>query len=554
MAMANPRMTEAAKPSIGHYLLDRLQELGVGHVFGIPGDYILGFFKMIEESPVKMVVTTNELCAGYAADAYARVKGIGCACVTYAVGGFSLTNALASAYAEKSPVVVISGSPGGREHKRNWLLHHMVGSPETQREVFEHLTVASCVLDDPLTAFRDIDRVLDACMRFKRPVYIELPRDRLLSAPVYPHEHIPVQPISDPDELREAVHEATAMLQASRKPVLIAGVDLHRFKLAEPVLHFAEKHQIPIASTLLSKSVIRERHPLYLGVYQAAMGRPDVTEFVEGSDCLVMLGAMITDMDTGIFTHNLDQHRVIFATSEQVQIRYHHYQDILLEHFVQALSQAELPRYTRALPIDNNPIAEPWQADPDAPMTVRRLFQKVNSLLSSQSAIVADPGDALFGSADLTVVKDTEYLGSAFYATLGWAVPAAVGAQLADASLRPIVLVGDGAFQMTGMELGTCRRMGLNPIVIVLNNRGYLTERFILEGEFNDIPNWNYHRVPDLIGAGQGFEVRTEGELDGAMDEALANETAFSILNVHLSPDDYSPALRRLGESLAKRL
>jgi len=540
--------------TIGQYLIDRLTELGVGHMFGIPGDYILTFFKLVEESPIEMVVTTNELAAGYAADAYARLKGIGVACVTYAVGGFSLTNALACAYAEKSPVVVISGAPGLRENKRNVLLHHMVGPSTTQLAVFEHLTVASCVLDDPLTAFREVDRVLNACLRHKRPVYIEIPRDRVTMTPIHPHSPLVEAPISDSDELREATGEALAMLWSSKSPVILAGIELNRFKLADSVLRFAEKHKIPIASTLLSKSVIRERHPLYVGVYQAAMGRPQVTKFVEESDCVLMLGAMLTDVDTGIFTHKLDQNRVIFATSESVQIRYHHYQGILLSDFVSKLCDASLPNYARTIPKDSNPISEPWEAKPDEAITVRRLFQKVNAILGEKVTVIADPGDALFGAADLAVLDTAEFLGSAFYATLGWAVPASIGAQRAHPEHRPIVLVGDGAFQMTGMELGTTRRGGFNPIVIVLNNKGYLTERFLLEGKFNDIPDWKYHKLPEVIGTGIGFEVRTEGELDRALSEALENTESFSLLNVHLAQTDFSPGLKRLGEGLSKRV
>lgn len=545
---------DAASKSVGQYLIDRLYDLGVRQMFGIPGDYVLSFFKLVEQSKIEMVVTTNELGAGYAADAYARINGLGAACVTYAVGGFSMTNALASAYAEKSPVVAISGSPGLRELKRNWQLHHMVGPVGTQRDVFAKLTVANCVVDDPLTAFREIDRVLNACLRYKRPVYIELPRDRVGMLPIYSHTPIIEPPVSDFNELRESLAEATTMMRASKSPVIIAGIDLHRYGLAEAVLKFAEKYQIPIASTLLSKSVIKEKHPLYLGVYQAAMGRQSITKFVEESDCVLMLGAMITDVDTGIFTHNLDENRVIFATTEQVRIRYHQYQDILLEDFVKGLAGSDLPKFSRLLPHEPNPLDEPWTANPSAPVTVRRIFQKVNSILSANHAIVADPGDALFGAADLSMHGSADFLGSTFYATLGWAVPAAIGVQTADRKIRPIVLVGDGAFQMTGMELGTTKRHGLNPIVLVLNNKGYLTERFILEGKFNDIPDWNYHKLPEVIGSGKGFEVFTEGELEAALEAALANSDSFSLLNIHIEPNDYSPGLRRLGEHLAKRL
>jgi indolepyruvate decarboxylase len=172
---------------LGQYLIRRLYDLGARHVFGIPGDYVLGFYKLLENSPLELVGTTTELSAGYAADAYARIKGIGVACVTYGVGGFSIVNAVACAYAEESPVVVISGAPGLRERGPHQYLHHVVRSFETQREVFRHLTVASAALEDPLTAFREIDRVLFACTRYKRPVYIELPRDIIETRPLYQH-------------------------------------------------------------------------------------------------------------------------------------------------------------------------------------------------------------------------------------------------------------------------------------------------------------------------------------------------------------------------------
>src|SRR5882724_804987 len=169
--------------TIGGYLIDRLYSMGVEHVFGIPGDYILTLYKMLEESPIEIVGMTREDSAGFAADAYARIKGLGCVCVTYCVGGLSTCNSVAGAYAEKSPVVVLSGSPGMSERARNPLLHHKVKDFSTQFEVFEKITVASAVLDDPLTAFSEIDRVLAAAVRFKRPVYLELPRD-LVMAPM----------------------------------------------------------------------------------------------------------------------------------------------------------------------------------------------------------------------------------------------------------------------------------------------------------------------------------------------------------------------------------
>ncbi|MFN4259492.1 MAG: alpha-keto acid decarboxylase family protein [Gemmataceae bacterium] len=547
-------MGPSTAPTIGEYLIERFQKLGVGHVFGIPGDYVLTFFKMIEDSGMQLVGTTNELCAGYAADAYARLEGLGVVCVTYGPGALSMTNAAACAWAERSPLVILSGAPGLREQKRHRLLHHTIGEPTTQAEVFAPLTVARCALDDPLTAFREIDLALSACLRHKRPVYLELPRDRVRQAPLYPHIPLTDKPQSDPDELAEAVEETAQMLANSRQPVLIVGIDIHRYDLDGLVLSLAERCRLPLAATLLSKSVISEVHPLYVGVYQAAMGRSEVTQFVEDSDCVLMLGAPVTDMDFGMFTHHLDESRLISATCERVQVRHHYYESILLEDYLAALCRAPLPTFHRSVPPWRQVFAQTWQPQADTPITVARLFQKLDSILAASLVVVADPGDALFGAADLTVHRGAEFLGNAFYASLGWAVPAAIGVQCADPQRRPIVLVGDGAFQMTGTELGTTRRFGLDPIVIVLNNGGYLTERLLLEGKFNDIPNWEYHRLPELLGAGQGFEVHTETELETALQQALARRGSFSLLNVRLRSDDLSPSLQRLGENLAKRV
>jgi indolepyruvate decarboxylase len=548
-AAANP-----AAQTIGGYLIQRLQDYGVRDVFGIPGDFVLQFYGMLQDSPIRVIGTTREDNAGYAADGYARVHGLGAVCVTYCVGGLSLCNSIAGAYAEKSPVVVISGSPGMRERESDPLLHHRVRDFDTQKQVFDKITVASAVLDDPLTAFREIDRCLEAAMRYKRPVYLELPRDRVRSEALYPHVPAVTEPKSDKAALAEALADAAAMINGCERPVVIAGVEMHRFGLAGEVIKLAERNGIPMCATLLGKSVVSEKHPLYLGVYEGAMGRETVTRYVEDSDCVILLGAFMTDINLGIFTARLDPGRCIYATSEKLRIRHHQFQDVVLSEFVSGLAKAKLSPPKRSLPKDRGGVLDKYVSHPDAKVTVRQLFARINALLDRDMVVVADVGDSLFGSADLTIHQHTEFLSPAYYTSMGFAIPAAVGVQVANRDLRPIVLVGDGAFQMTCLELGTALRHGFNPIVVVLNNHGYTTERFLQEGPFNDIPNWHYHRLPELLGGGWGFEVHTERDLDKALKAALANQDKFSILNVHLDPQDVSPALQRLAERMSKTL
>jgi indolepyruvate decarboxylase len=356
---------------------------------------------------------------------------------------------------------------------------------------------------------------------------------------------------SDPDELAEVVAEIAAMLKAARNPIIIAGIEVHRFGLTGAVMAFAEKHGIPVCSTLLGKSVVSEKHPLYAGTYVGALSRPGLVEFVEASDFVLSLGAPSTDTDTGVFTTRLVPERTVHATSLSVRIRHHAFDDVRLGDLLAGLAGQQLPVFNRPLPPRDNPLEQPWVPAAGAPLTTGRLFHKVNSVLSKALCIVADPGDAMFGAIDLSVHDGADFLATAFYATLGWAVPAAIGAQVARGGVRPLVLVGDGAFQMTGTELSTAVRLGLDPIVVVLNNRGYLTERFILEGKFNDIHNWNYHQLPSLLGGGEGCVAATEEEFSRALDHAVAAPGRFHLIEARLDPNDASPALRRLGERLA---
>jgi indolepyruvate decarboxylase len=540
--------------TIGEYLIQRLCAHGVRHVFGIPGDYVLGFYEQLRHSPLQTINTSDEQGAGFAADAYARVRGLGAVCVTYCVGGLKVANTTAEAFAEKSPVIVISGAPGVKERDKNPLLHHKVRDFDTQKKVFEQLTVASTVLDDPQTAFQEIDRVINAALRYKRPAYIELPRD-MVGVPGHPnYQPRAVPETSNARTLKAALADAAEMINAARQPVMIADVELHRFGLQKQLLRLAQKTNIPVASTLLGKSVIGEQHPFYLGVYEGAMGREEVRRYVESSDCVILLGAFLTDINLGVFTARLEPARSIYATSEKLSIRYHNYEDVRFQDFLQGLLRAKLRR--RALgcwprPPKWYPTAGVSAA---APVTVRRLFERLNAFLADDTVVVCDVGEALFGAADLYIHRGTEFLGPAYYASMGFAVPAGVGVQLADPESRPLVLVGDGAFQMTGMELSTALRYGLNPIVVVLNNRGYGTERPMQDGPYNDVQPWQYHRLPEVLGGGRGILVRTEGELNDALDAAAKHKGSYCLLEVMLDPKDHSPALQRLTQRLAKRI
>ncbi|WP_254513433.1 alpha-keto acid decarboxylase family protein [Anatilimnocola floriformis] len=542
--------------SIGQYLIHRMRQCGIDDVFGIPGDYILTFYGMLEKSPINIVGCTREDCAGFAADAYARVHGMGAVCVTYCVGGLSVCNSIAGAYAEKSPVLVISGSPGLEERVNNPLLHHKVRDFRTQIEVFEKLCVACAELNDPVVAFREIDRVLDAMARFKRPGYIEIPRDMVDVVPHISYDFHQHTPDPDTSAADEAAEEAATLLTKSQRPVVIAGVEIHRFGLQDKVVALAEQMKTPIAATLLGKSVIPEKHPLYIGLYEGAMGRAEVTKLVEESDCVLLLGAFMTDLNLGIFTANLDPAKCIYATSEQLRIRHHHYHGVGLAEFIDRLAQRKPTPPVRAIPADIRAERKPFVLNADAQLTTRRLIARLDDQLDDETIVIADIGNSLFAATELTIHAKTEFISPAYYTSMGFSVPAALGALTARPEARVIVIVGDGAFQMTGNELSTIVRRKLNPLIIVLDNEGYGTERFLHSGEweYNNVHPWRYSKLPEIYNGGTGYEVSTEGEFETALTKAWADRSGMSLIHAHIPRLEASDALTRLAAKLSERI
>ena len=536
-------------------LLEKLQQAGIRHVFGIPGDYVLGLFDAFTHSSINMINTCDEQGAGFAADAYARINGLGVVCVTYGVGGLKLINSTAQAYAERSPVVVISGAPGIAERAGDALLHHRVKGFDTQLRVFEEVTAATAVLDNPVSAEREIERVLAIAQRSQRPVYIEIPRDCVAMPVASPaSSSISTLPV-DAATLKEAVRETVSMLNKAKNPVILAGVEIHRFGLQDALIDLITKTNIPFATTLMGKSVIAETRAGFLGVYGGGMCREDVRVAVEESDCLLLLGAMLTDLNTGIFTARLNPSKTISSTAETLTVRRHQYPAVDLKTFLPALLKASLKPKARSRK-SSSKIHSPKKFNPlkSKSVTVARLFECLNSYLDEHTTVIADPGDALFGAADLVIHKRTKFLATAYYASLGFAVPASIGAQLADDDKRPLVLVGDGAFQMTGMELASAARYGLTPIVVVLDNKGYGTERPMLDGPFNDVHPWQFANIPDVLSAGKGYEVNTEKQLQKALSAAFADKHQLAIIHAHLAIDDSSPALKRLTKRLGERV
>ena len=541
---------------VSSFLIERMGNAGIKHAFGLPGDYVLDFYKELWDSEeIEVINNTDENHSGFAADAYARAHGIGCVVVTYNVGAAKVINAVQCAYAERSPLIVISGAPGMNERQEGMLLHHMVGSFNSQKEMFEKITCASVVLDNPATAGYQIDQAFEALQHFKRPVYIELPRDiakKSISYDVY-KQGTPTAPETDPENLQEALEEIMAWVEIAKHPVILAGVELARYDLGEKLIRFAEKANIPIASTLLSKSVINERHELFAGIYSGASSSECTRKLVEESDCLLMFGVMLTDMTLCFKPAKFQKRQVVSASVAGLEVKNHSYTNIQFDDFCEALFKLDFGKKAILCTLPKKPKKTEFVPSTGEHVTTKRLFELIDSILDKDMAIVADIGDSLFGAADLTVHHRNQFLSPAFYTSMGSAIPGALGVQTAMSNVRPIVIVGDGAFQMSCTELSTIVERGLNPIVFVLNNDGYTTERFLLDGKFNDIRRWKYDQITKLIGGGEGRICSTEYELHEHVKDALDSKELF-VINVEVARDDISGGLGRMTTVLSKRI
>lgn len=537
-------------PTISEFLISRLKTHGLDKAFGVPGDYILGFHKQLDDS-IGVIGTTNEESAGFAADAYARLKGIGCVVATYGVGALKLANSIGGAKAEKSPVVIISGSPGVKERNRRIIPHHSVGTNYNfQFEIFQRLTCAQTILDDPNTAGYEIERVLLALKQEKQPIYIEIPRDMISKNISYDASKVkpPVPKTSNADNLAESLEEIKEWIDNSSNPVLFVGIDCARYGIGHQIAKFSQKYNIPVATTILAKSVVDENSLLSLGVYFGDGSPTASKETIEQSDCLIMLGVEMTDVNFGFGEYPFNQRNIICCGDDKVSVRNHTYENVLFSDFTAKFLDLNIrvrePKYFGS---KNQSFA----AEKDAKITVKRFFEKVDSILTKDMAVISDIGDSFFGSLSFTVRNSNYFLAMGFYTSMGFSVPAVLGVSQAKPNARSIVIVGDGAFQMTGMEVSTIGKLGLNPVIFVLNNSGYLTERFILDGRFNDIPSWKYHSIPEVVGAGKGFLVKTEDDLEDAISQALKSNS-LSILNIVLDENDRSVILENMTKKLTE--
>jgi len=536
------------KPTLASALLHALKDHGAREIFGIPGDFVLPLFKAIEDSKILPHYTlSHEPGVGFAADAAARYNcGLGVAVVTYGAGAFNLVNAVAGAYAERSPVVVVAGAPGARERASGLLVHHQARAIDSQLAVFREITCDQAVLSDPVAAPGDIARVLRNARELSLPVYIEMPRDMVgaacAPAPVLPRR------AADPGALAECAEEILVRLAQAKSAAIIVDVEIRRYGLEDRVAALARKLALPVVTTFMGRGLLGDAPDVLAGTYLGAAGDPSITALVEQADALLLLGVILSDVNFALSHRRLDPRATVLAIGRTVRIGHHVYPDLPLDDLVAALL-ARAPRrragaeragaasvYPRGLAADGAAIAPS-----DIACAINDLFDRHGAM-----PMTSDMGDCLFTAME---IENSALAAPGYYAGMGFGVPAGIGVA-ATTGRRPLVLVGDGAFQMTGWELGNCRRYGLAPIVVLFNNASWEMLRvFQPAAAFNDLDDWNFAALAPSLG-GHGERVTTRRELAAALARAAERRDKFSIVEVMLPRGVTSRTLARFVDGL----
>ena len=543
---------------LGDFLVAYLRKIGVTHLFGIPGDLVIRLFlRFGKRHGLKIVTLSHEPGVGFAADGYARATGrIGVICVTYGAGGHNMVNPVAGSFSERVPVLVISGGPGEEERKLGTLIHHQAKEVESQFRIYQELTCAARVLDDPGSAAATIDEVVRTVWREQRPGYLEIHRDMVERPIPVPRDILAWDGAlhfgrSDERKVAEAVRETAARFNAARRPFTLVGIETFRFKCQREVRALAEHMGAPVATTVLSKGAFPMDHPLYAGVYMGPISPPPIVRRVERADLVLSLGNLPTDMDLGSRPQQIPRERSIWAVDGKVDASFHTYTDVHIRDFLRGLLRARLRRHReRVRYADNLPRQAPLA---DRRLRVTDVLHEVNRFLRGRRGylVVAESGDMLFAGLDVRVDRGGGYLAQGYYASMGFGVPGALGAQIGTGA-RPLVLSGDGAFQMTGPEIAQAPRYGLDPIVLVLNNGGWQIFRPVVSRtDLLDVPAWPYARLAEDWG-GRGFRVSRPDELRAALAEAARIKT-FVLIEALIDPDDLSPVSRKYIAASARR-
>jgi indolepyruvate decarboxylase len=506
------------------HVLRCLKKLGIKQVFGVPGDFAFGLNDAICHDPdLRWIGNCNELNAAYAADGYARVQGFAALCTTFGVGELSALNGVAGSYTEHLPVFHLVGMPNTKVQREHRLVHHTLGNGEF--DLFVKMTqpaVCASAILTPENAAAEMERLVRAAVSHRRPVYLAIPAD-YVNAPLTGEMKTSGETTaSDPATLAEAVNAAAAKLARAKTAAILAGYLIPRLGCVQEATALVEAAGLPFATMIMDKTALDETHPQYIGMYDGRLMNPEIRKFIEGCDCVLNLGALWSDLNTGAFTANLDPSRLIAVMHHSLRVGQALYPNIEMGDALQALAKKVGKKKVTAPRMHG--LGEP-QGSPGDQITPEYLYPRWEKFFKEGDLVIAETGTVSMGLAFARMPKGSVFYNQTLWGSIGWATPAALGAGLAAPHRRTILITGEGAHQFTVQELSQFSRYGLKPIIFCLNNQGYLIERLICREpmiHYNDLAPWNYHQLPGALGCADWFTARvaTNGELEAAMQQA----------------------------------
>ncbi|KAI1205417.1 thiamine diphosphate-binding protein [Annulohypoxylon truncatum] len=549
---------------LSEYLFARLKQLGIDSLHGVPGDYNLNLLDFVEPAGLHWVGNANELNAGYAADGYARIKGIGALVTTFGVGELSAINAIAGAYAERAAVVHIVGTPPRESQDSRLLIHHTFNDGEYRRfaQMHQPVTVAQANLRDPRTSPAQIDYVLQQCLLHSRPVYLEIPVD-LVAAPVSAEQlqNNICLPTVEPNAYQDSVIDKVLdKIYEARQPIILVDGEVRALGIIGDVQKLVSHAKWPTWSSGFGKGLLDETLPNFHGIYRGNFDDAKVQSFFKNSDLVLCFGPHFSTTNSFASSSIPKTQTAILFTDTEIRINGQVFRDIPARYAVSQLllkiDSSRIISYTAYPDLPRDQSDNFTSVSQDGPIKQDRLWRILSTMLRPGDIVLGETGTAGYGCREMALPRHVRLFTPVTWLSIGYMLGAAQGAALAQRELisssnyhgiknaRTILFIGDGSFQMTVQELGTIIRNNLDVVLFLINNDGYTIERCIhgLKAGYNDVASWRYLQAPSFFGAsGDTYtaSARTWGDLEKVLGSGeLDRKKGLKMVEIFMERED----------------
>jgi len=542
--------------TVGHYLAERLVQIGLKHHFAVAGDYNLILLdQLLENRGMEQVYCCNELNCGFSAEGYARANGAAAAVVTFNVGAFSALNAIGGAYAENLPVILISGAPNTNDLGSGRVLHHTIGTTDYgyQLEMARHVTCAAESIVSAENAPAQIDHVIRTALRERKPGYLDIACN-VASQPCLrpgPVSSLLAERETDRASLEAAVSEAVGFLKGKR-PVMLVGSKLRAAGAQAEAVALADRLGCDVAIMAAAKGFFPEDHSGFRGLYWGEVSSPGVQALVDEAEAVICLAPVFNDYSTVGWSSVPKAATMLRADGDRVSVGGRTFEGFTLKAFLEALG-GHVSRGAASggkAPVLGLPVAEP-----DAKLTNDEMTRQINALVDGNTTLTAETGDSWFNATRMNLPHGARVEVEMQWGHIGWSVPSAFGNAMGSPDRRHVLMVGDGSFQLTAQEVAQMVRHELPVIIFLVNNYGYVIEIKIHDGPYNYIKNWDYAGLMEVFNAGEGhglgLKAGTGAELEAAIAKAKANTRGPTLIECTLDREDCTEELVRWGKKVA---